>query len=141
MLALGGLAAPAEIGGCCACRLRPSPASAWCWACCCWPTSCSGLRVPPAAGGRRLELRLAGAALGAGAAAAGGRSTGLFAAATLWVLLPPVGLGFLAFAGLFTVASIAGVISHVPAGLGVFEAVLLLAMPEGGARPRASPPR
>ena len=59
----------------------------------------------------------------------------LFAAATLYVLLPPVGLGYLAFAGLFTAASIAGVISHVPAGLGVFEAVLLVAMPEGAHLP------
>lgn len=51
------------------------------------------------------------------------------AAATLWILLPPIGLGFAAFASLYTVASIAGVISHVPAGLGVFEAVLLIALP------------
>ena len=51
------------------------------------------------------------------------------AALTLWVLLPHIGLGFAAFAGLYTVACIAGVISHVPAGIGVFEAVLLLALP------------
>ena len=57
------------------------------------------------------------------------------AAATLWVLLPPVGLGFAAFASLYTVASIAGVISHVPAGLGVFEAVLLIALPEAAHAP------
>jgi phosphatidylglycerol lysyltransferase len=50
---------------------------------------------------------------------------------TLWILLPPVGLGFFAFAGLYTAACIAGVVSHVPAGLGMFEAVLLLALPEG----------
>lgn len=59
----------------------------------------------------------------------------LFAAATLYLLLPPVGIGFFAFAGLFTAASIAGVVSHVPAGLGVFEAVLLVAMPEGAHLP------
>jgi phosphatidylglycerol lysyltransferase len=53
------------------------------------------------------------------------------AALTLWILLPPVGLGFFAFAGLYTAASIAGVISHVPAGLGVFEAVLLVPLPDG----------
>ena len=57
------------------------------------------------------------------------------AALTLWLLLPPVGLGFFAFAGLFTAAAIAGVISHVPAGLGVFEAVLLVALPEGAHAP------
>lgn len=53
----------------------------------------------------------------------------LLAAATLWFVLPPLGVPFAAFACLFTVASVAGIISHVPAGLGVFEAVLLLAMP------------
>ena len=69
------------------------------------------------------------------AARAGRRSTGRWRPLTLWVLLPPVGLGFFAFAGLFTAASIAGVISHVPAGLGVFEAVLLVALPEGAHAP------
>ena len=54
----------------------------------------------------------------------------LLAAATLWFVLPPLGVPFMAFACLFTVASLAGILSHVPAGLGVFEAVLLLAMPE-----------
>lgn len=58
-----------------------------------------------------------------------------FAALTLWFLLPPIGIGFFAFAGLFTAAAIAGVISHVPAGLGVFEAVLLVALPEGAQAP------
>ena len=57
------------------------------------------------------------------------------AALTLWLLLPPVGLGFFAFAGVYTAASIAGVVSHVPAGLGVFEAVLLLSLPEGAHAP------
>ncbi len=57
------------------------------------------------------------------------------AAATLWFLLPPVGLGFAAFASLYTLASIAGVVSHVPAGLGVFEAILLIALPEGAHAP------
>ena len=57
------------------------------------------------------------------------------AALTLWILLPPSGLGFFGFAALFTAASIAGVISHVPAGLGVFEAVLLVAMPDAAHAP------
>lgn len=52
------------------------------------------------------------------------------AAATLWLLLPPLGVPFVAFAALFTVANLAGIVSHVPAGLGVFEAVLLLALPQ-----------
>src|SRR3712207_7149816 len=44
-------------------------------------------------------------------------------------------MGFFAFAGLYTVANVAGVVNHVPAGLGVFEAVLLLALPEGAHAP------
>lgn len=54
----------------------------------------------------------------------------VLAAATLWFVLPPLDVPFPAFACLFTLANVAGIVSHVPAGLGVFEAVLLLAMPE-----------
>jgi phosphatidylglycerol lysyltransferase len=53
----------------------------------------------------------------------------LLAAATLWVLLPQAELSYAAFACVFTVANVAGIVSHVPAGLGVFEAVVLLALP------------
>ena len=57
------------------------------------------------------------------------------AALTLWLLLPETGLGFFAFAALFTAANVAGVVSYVPAGLGVFEAVMLVALPEGAHAP------
>lgn len=53
----------------------------------------------------------------------------LMAAATLYVLLPDGGPGFAAFVGIFAAATLAGVISHVPGGLGVFEAVVIAAMP------------
>jgi phosphatidylglycerol lysyltransferase len=50
-----------------------------------------------------------------------------FAAAVLYVLLPGRGLPiFPAFVGLYAVALIAGVISHVPGGLGVFEGLMVL---------------
>ncbi len=53
------------------------------------------------------------------------------AAAVLYVLLPePHGLSFLAFASLYVVAITAALISNVPGGLGVFESVILLLMPE-----------
>jgi phosphatidylglycerol lysyltransferase len=134
MLALGGLAAPAEIGG--VFGVPPLVATLSAFVLCLIMAGyvVLGLIVrrpitigdwqfaapqPPVA---LLQLLLA-------------VLDWLFAAATLYVLLPPVGLGFLAFAGLFTAASIAGVISHVPAGLGVFEAVLLVAMPEGAHLP------
>ncbi len=52
------------------------------------------------------------------------------AALVLFVLLPPGhGLGFLHLLGLFLVAQLVGQVSHVPGGLGVVEAVLILLLP------------
>lgn len=50
------------------------------------------------------------------------------AAAALWFLLPPGAIAFPAFVGFFALAIALGVVSHVPGGLGVFEAVMLLAL-------------
>ena len=51
------------------------------------------------------------------------------AAATLWVLLPHHShVGFLPFIAVFSVATLLGVISHVPGGLGVFEAAVVFAL-------------
>ena len=51
------------------------------------------------------------------------------AAAVLWVLLPPDGRPpFAAFAGLFVIAQFAGLVSHVPGGLGVFETIVVLGL-------------
>ncbi len=55
----------------------------------------------------------------------------MMAAATLYVLLPDGGPSFMAFVGIFAAATMAGVISHVPGGLGVFETVVIAAMPAG----------
>lgn len=52
-------------------------------------------------------------------------------AAVLFVLLPAGGLGFPTFATVFVIATVAGLVSNVPGGLGVFEAVLLIGL--GGA--------
>jgi phosphatidylglycerol lysyltransferase len=52
----------------------------------------------------------------------------LAAAAVLWVLLPPTGMGFLAFAAVFAAALGLGVLSHIPGGLGVFEVAILYAI-------------
>jgi len=52
------------------------------------------------------------------------------AAYALYVLLPAHGLpGFAAFLGLYAVAILVGVISHVPGGLGVFEGLMVLMLP------------
>ncbi|MDX1431699.1 MAG: hypothetical protein R3286_04545 [Gammaproteobacteria bacterium] len=52
-------------------------------------------------------------------------------ASVLYVLLPPVpGLSYPAFLGIYVLAIMAGIASHVPGGIGVFETVLLLALPD-----------
>ncbi|GMU68133.1 MAG: hypothetical protein AMXMBFR37_04660 [Steroidobacteraceae bacterium] len=52
------------------------------------------------------------------------------AAAVLWVLLPDsADLDFATFAGVYALGIVGGVLSQVPGGLGVFEAILLLALP------------
>jgi len=49
-------------------------------------------------------------------------------AAVLWVLLPDGAVDFPAFTGFFAIAVVLGVLSHVPGGLGVFEAIMLVAL-------------
>jgi phosphatidylglycerol lysyltransferase len=56
-----------------------------------------------------------------------------FAAAALWVLLPAGAVDLPTFVAFYSVAMALGVLSHVPGGLGVFEAVILLAV--GGRAP------
>lgn len=52
------------------------------------------------------------------------------AAAALWFLLPAnIDIGFPVFAAAFASSIVLAVISHVPAGLGAFEAALLIAFP------------
>ncbi|MBP0482718.1 bifunctional lysylphosphatidylglycerol flippase/synthetase MprF [Sagittula salina] len=53
----------------------------------------------------------------------------LLAAATLYLLLPPSDLGFPTFLAVFAAAIMAGVVSHVPGGVGVFETVIIAALP------------
>jgi phosphatidylglycerol lysyltransferase len=50
--------------------------------------------------------------------------------AVLWSLLPSSAhVGFITFLGVYAAAVFAGIISHIPAGVGVFEAVILLTLP------------
>jgi uncharacterized membrane protein YbhN (UPF0104 family) len=49
----------------------------------------------------------------------------------LYLLLPDsIGIGYLAFLGAYLASLLVGVLSHVPAGLGVLESMLLLLLPE-----------
>ncbi len=51
--------------------------------------------------------------------------------AIIYALLPAYApIGFFAFLGVFALALIAGVVSHVPSGIGVFESVMLVGLPE-----------
>jgi phosphatidylglycerol lysyltransferase len=50
------------------------------------------------------------------------------AGAALWILLPGPRVDFATFSAVFAVATALGVISHVPGGIGVFEAVVVFAL-------------
>jgi phosphatidylglycerol lysyltransferase len=75
-------------------------------------------------------LRPPGAALGLAQIALGSIDLA-FTGAVLWVLLPhSTQLGYLSFLGIFAVAIAAGLITHLPGGIGVFEAIIVFAVPE-----------
>ena len=63
-------------------------------------------------------------------------------AAVLWVLLPPMPIGFVAFAAVYAAAIALGVASHVPGGVGVFEGAILLVFGRHvpSSKPRISSP-
>jgi len=54
-------------------------------------------------------------------------------AAALWVLLPPLPIGFLDFAAIYAGAIGLAVASHMPGGLGVFEGAIMLSVGRHGA--------
>ncbi|PZQ65231.1 MAG: bifunctional lysylphosphatidylglycerol flippase/synthetase MprF [Phenylobacterium zucineum] len=51
-------------------------------------------------------------------------------AAVAWVLLPHVAVTYDAFVGPYVMATLVGLVSHVPGGAGVFEGVILTLLPE-----------
>ena len=78
---------------------------------------------------RGWALRAPGAAIGLTQIVLGVLDLTL-SAAVLWSLLPPdAQIGFIPFLGVYAAAVIAGILSHVPGGVGVFEAVILLTLP------------
>ena len=75
-------------------------------------------------------LRPPGARIGAIQVVAGTIDLGL-SCAVLWLMLPATAhVDFVALAGAYAVGVTAGLISHVPGGLGVFETVLVIAVPQ-----------
>jgi uncharacterized membrane protein YbhN (UPF0104 family) len=55
----------------------------------------------------------------------------LASAALYWLLPVSVEIGYWHFVGIYVLGYVAGMISHVPGGLGVIESVVILLMPEG----------
>ncbi|MBE0599318.1 MAG: flippase-like domain-containing protein, partial [Desulfuromonadales bacterium] len=54
----------------------------------------------------------------------------LLTASVLYLLLPPADISLPQFLQIYLLAQIAVLLSHVPGGLGVFEAVILLLLPQ-----------
>lgn len=54
----------------------------------------------------------------------------LFAAAIFWLLLPDGAMPFTRYMALYMLTIVGGVITHVPGGIGVFEAMMLLFFPD-----------
>ncbi len=75
-----------------------------------------------------LRLPTAGTAL---AQVALGTTDMVLVGTLIYVLLPDgIVVGYLSFLGVFVLAMLAGGMSHVPGGIGVFETILLLGLPE-----------
>jgi phosphatidylglycerol lysyltransferase len=89
---------------------------------------------------RRTPIRVRGRELGlpslplAAAQLAISAVDWLLAGTVLYVLIPLPDLGFARFMGVFLLAQVAGLASNVPAGLGVFETVMLLLVAPGTAQ-------
>ena len=79
---------------------------------------------------RGWALRAPGPAIGLAQIALGITDLSL-SCAVLWSLLPSTAhIHYITFLGIYAVAVIAGIVSHVPGGVGVFEAVVLLTLPQ-----------
>ncbi|WP_341485979.1 bifunctional lysylphosphatidylglycerol flippase/synthetase MprF [Thioclava sp. GXIMD4215] len=77
---------------------------------------------------RGISLQMPGPALSVGQFFFTAAET-ILSAATLYILLPADQLGFATFLAVFSAAVMAGVLSHVPGGVGVFETIIVAALP------------
>jgi uncharacterized membrane protein YbhN (UPF0104 family) len=88
--------------------------------------TCALHRTPLHAFGRSLTLPSPAKAAVQLMAGAADNAT---AAAIIWILLPPGAVDYLAFVGAYAIACVAGVVSTVPAGAGIFEGTLSTLLP------------
>ena len=131
VLVVGGtalIAHPEALAG-----MLPVPPAAIRWASALALVAVVGIIATGIRGGLRLRLgdhsvRLPGSGLLLGQVLFSVLDIG-FAGATLYVLLPGNGPSFPDFLVIFSLAAVTSVISHVPGGIGVFESVILAAMP------------
>lgn len=96
---------------------------------------CAVRRRPLTAFGRSLTLPSARDALTQ--MVVGVADNGI-AAAIIWILLPAGSTGYGGFVGAYAVACIAGLLSSVPGGAGVFESALATLLPKVGIAPLAA---
>lgn len=75
------------------------------------------------------QVRLPGPDIALGQLILAGADLACVAAALYWLLPTETAPSFPVFLGVYVMAVVVGIASHVPAGLGVFETVLLLALP------------
>jgi uncharacterized membrane protein YbhN (UPF0104 family) len=90
---------------------------------------CALRRRPIAAFGRSLTLPTLGDAI---AQLTVGVADNAIAAAIVWILLPQGGVSYPGFVGAYAVACVAGLVSSVPGGAGVFESALATLLPHIG---------
>ncbi|HTX04963.1 MAG TPA: bifunctional lysylphosphatidylglycerol flippase/synthetase MprF [Steroidobacteraceae bacterium] len=84
---------------------------------------------------RGWALRAPGPTIGLPQVALGVLDLSLAGSVLFWLLPAGSHIGFLPFIGAYAIAVIAGIVSHVPGGIGVFETVMLLIL--GGVPPEA----
>ena len=78
---------------------------------------------------RGWALRPPGVAIGLAQIALSVSDLSLSSAVLWWLLPAGAHIPFITFLGVYAAAVIAGIVSHVPGGVGVFEAVVLFALP------------
>jgi phosphatidylglycerol lysyltransferase len=78
---------------------------------------------------RNWKIRLPAPGIALGQLILAAADLGCAAAALYWLLPADAAVSFPVFLGVYVMAVLLGIASHVPAGLGVFETVLLLALP------------
>lgn len=79
---------------------------------------------------RGWALQAPGPAIASAQLVLGVLDISLSSAVLYWLLPAQAHISFITFAGAYAVAAVAGILSHVPGGLGVFESVIVLVLPE-----------